>query len=103
MRDPRASGPDGSNIKYMWESDGTEVAGLQFWFSFDARQKPGNRIVYYTDGIFISNININIIIAIIIVIIIIIVLLLFVLLLLLLLLLSISSSCQYSVYDRKTL
>lgn len=50
VRDPRASGPDGSNIKYMWESDGTEVAGLQFWFSFDARQKPGNRIVYYTDG-----------------------------------------------------
>lgn len=50
VRDPRASGPDGSNTKYMWESDGTEVAGLQFWFSIDARQKPGNRIVYYTDG-----------------------------------------------------
>lgn len=50
VRDSRASGPDGSNIKYVWESDQTEVAGLQFWFSLQARQKPGNRIVYYTDG-----------------------------------------------------
>jgi len=49
-RDPGTTGPI-SRTKFSWtDGDQGEVSGAQFWFSGDVREKPGNRIVYHTDG-----------------------------------------------------
>ncbi|ESO05253.1 hypothetical protein HELRODRAFT_185513 [Helobdella robusta] len=34
----------------MWESDGTEVTGQQFWLDQNVRNWPGNRIAYISSG-----------------------------------------------------
>lgn len=50
IKEERTSSTSGSIIKYIWESDGSDVSGQHFWYSNDLRARPGNRIAYYTDG-----------------------------------------------------
>jgi len=50
-RDPATTG-EIKQVKFSWsDGDQSEVTGAQFWFYDTVRQLPGNRIVYYTDGI----------------------------------------------------